>query len=180
MQKWERKHGFTVPASRLLAETLQGRLHKEVTFTPRKLSLMMLEHMVRINMANAKNVQSLVTSGKDVQTQGTEEVKSAHEIYIRISAYMSILALMSIWCPLRLRISSRWAMWSSSRTGYAAGKRYIPWILGTQGFLHQGVDPNNSIVCRVSVAARDSLADNFAQHITMAALLGVPHSLAGL
>ena len=100
-EAWKSKYGFTLSNDRLLSEALIGQLFRELTASPRRMSIL---------VAEALRLQSSIHgSGKQIATiQGNllaaeeviaDQVTNSLELYMRMKAFFNTVALVTVHIP---------------------------------------------------------------------------------
>ena len=100
--KWNKRHRFRIPAARLLVDSLFARRYRQINAPAKKLTVIMPEQLRTLDCVERRSGLALICAdGKQVQTEEViaDEVQGHHELYIRVRADFTTMALVSIQDP---------------------------------------------------------------------------------
>ena len=100
-EAWQKQHGFKFSNDRLLTEGLIGQLHRELTSSPKKLSILLAESLRLLSAIHTLSKQ--FTTVRDGYL-GTEEViadqvTNVLELYTRLRAFFNTVAFVTVHEP---------------------------------------------------------------------------------
>lgn len=101
-QAWATRHGFSLGTHRLIADGQFGKIYRETTAQPPKFSIFLLEKIRLLNSIDPKKGQVLVMQpgrSAEVTEIVVEEVRGHHELWLRVRALFTSIALASILRP---------------------------------------------------------------------------------
>ncbi len=98
-EAWKVRHHFTLADTRLLADTLQGRLYREVTSQPPRMSVYFLEQL-RISSSLSRKYNIALLAQPNEAAKGTDiildQVGGSIAIFLRGRALFSTIAYVSV------------------------------------------------------------------------------------
>ena len=97
--EWRLRHNFEFGAERLLVESLQGKIYRELSGSPRRLSIYLAENLRLANSIDKHALQQvMVREGRDAKFADIimDEVRGHFELYRRIRAFFSTVAWVMI------------------------------------------------------------------------------------
>ena len=96
---WYAKHRFHLSSARKLTDSLMGSMFRQIHGSPTKLNVLLPEQMrTQACMFRKSGTQVVVTPGEQLraQTVVADEVRGVHDLYVRLRAWFSTVAFVSI------------------------------------------------------------------------------------
>ena len=95
---WRKRHNFDLPARRLLVDTLFARRYREIQSKPRRFTILLPESIRTQHNVDRGTAQAIMIKNRtlDVESVIADEVHGHHELWTRIRADFSTMALCSI------------------------------------------------------------------------------------
>ena len=95
---WKSKYNFAFGNDRLLSENLIGQLHRELTSTPRRLSIFLIESLRLQSCIHGPGKQVAMLSQGFLSTEEVvaDQVANHMELYTRMRAWFNTIALVTV------------------------------------------------------------------------------------